>query len=290
MRLSCGDHSFPALPHEAVVELIATLDFEGVNLVLWGDRSRVRLSEVRRDVAGWAGRLNERVLGRGLEFGDIVCIAAAEYETLALNHPDTAERLSGRALFEDMLELNVRLGSPGLTMLPGIDWPDEQHETSLERAAEELQLRVALAQERGVPYSIEPHLGSVCHTPAEVAWLCEQAPGLTLTLDYTHWVAAGFEETASDQLLPYTRHFHARGGAPDRVQTPLKENTIDYERIVDALVAQGYDGFVCVEYVWTEWDGFNNVDVLSETAIMRDRVRARLAGKPWAYPDVLVGQ
>jgi sugar phosphate isomerase/epimerase len=289
MRLSCGDHSFPALPHEAVLELIATLGFDGVNLVLWGDRSRVRPADVQRDVAGWAGRLEERVRGRGLEFADIVCIAATEYEPLALNHPDAGERLAGRALFADMLELTARLGSPGLTMLPGIDWPGEDHETSLARAAAELRTRVALAQERGVPYSIEPHLGSVCHTPADVLWLCEQAPGLTVTLDYTHYVAANLPETDIDPLLPYTRHFHARGGAPGRMQTSLKQSTIDYDRIIDALTAQGYDGFVCIEYVWTEWDGLNDIDVLSETAILRDQIQARLAGEPWTYPDALTG-
>ena len=36
----------------------------------------------------------------------------------------------------------------------------------LERAADELGVRVAEASERGVRLSIEPHLGSVASTPA----------------------------------------------------------------------------------------------------------------------------
>jgi sugar phosphate isomerase/epimerase len=116
----------------------------------------------------------------------------------------------------------------------------------------------------------------------------ELAPGLELTLDYTHFVAQGFEESEIEPLVPHTRHFHTRGASKGRLQTSLKANTIDYEKAVDALVAHGYKGFVSVEYIWTEWERLNEVDVLSETIILRDRIRAKLAGRPWTYPAVPV--
>jgi sugar phosphate isomerase/epimerase len=284
VRLSCGDHSFPLVPHELALDLIATLGFEGLNLVIWGTRSEVRPDQVQDDVARWAGRLEERVRSRGLEFADVVCIPANDYATLALNHPDPAERERSFAFFEDMLEFTARLGAPGLTMLPGIDWPHEGHEDSLARAAEVLPARIEAARGRGVGFSIEPHLGSVCQTPADAAWLCEAAPGLELTLDYTHFVAQGFEEVDVDSLLAQTRHIHARGGASGRLQVSFADNSIDYERIVDLLREADYEGFVAVEYVWHEAEGLNEVDVLSETVILRDRLQALLAHDPRNVP------
>ena len=67
-------------------------------------------------------------------------------------------------------------------------------------------------------------------------------------------------------------------------QCCMKENTIDYEAVVDALAANGYDGFLAVEYVWIEWENMNRCDNVSETILMRDRLHAHLQGDSWTYP------
>jgi sugar phosphate isomerase/epimerase len=268
MRLSCGDHSFPLLPHEKALSIIASLGFDGVNLIVWGNRSHVRPDKVQADIASWAGRIEERVRSRELEFADVVLIPWTDYEVLALNHPDARERKRSGALFRDLLDFTARLGAPGLTILPGVNWPHETHEKSLSRAAAELPSRIDEARERGIAFSIEPHIGSVCETPADVAWLCREVPGLQLTLDYTHFVVHGFTESEIEPLLRHTRHLHARGGSKGRLQAPLRLNTIDYERIVDVLLQQGYDGHIAVEYVWVEMDEMDEVDILSETVMM----------------------
>jgi hypothetical protein len=109
-------------------------------------------------------------------------------------------------------------------------------------------------------------------------------PGLELTLDYTHFVAKGFTEVEIEPLLLRSRHFHARGGASGRIQTSLRESTIDYDRVVDVLIDSGYDQYIAVEYVWNEWERMNEIDVLSETVIFRDWLRAKFAGKRSAHP------
>ncbi len=154
-------------------------------------------------------------------------------------NPDPAEPQHGLSLFEDMLELTVRLGAPGLTMVPGIDWLHETHEESLMRAAAELGRRASAAREWGVRFSVEPHVGSVCRTPEDIARLCELAPDLELTLDYTHCASQGFTEQEIKPLLAHARHAHVRGGADGRLQTALRENTIDYERVIDELRKHG---------------------------------------------------
>jgi sugar phosphate isomerase/epimerase len=284
MPLSCGDHSFPVLPHEQTVELVKMLGFEAFDLAVMGNRSHVRPEVIRGDIPGWAGRLEERIRGRGLEIADVFCIPWTDFATMAPNNPDDAERERGAGLFRDMLELTVRLAAPGLTMVPGIDFPHETHDASLTRAAQELGRRAIAAHDAGVRFSVEPHVGSVCGTPADVARLVELAPELELTLDYTHYVSQGFAEAELEPLLPHARHFHARGGTAGRVQCALKDSTIDYGRAVEALLATGYDGALAVEYVWIDWERCNECDNVSETIILRDRLRAAIAGESWAYP------
>jgi sugar phosphate isomerase/epimerase len=72
------------------------------------------------------------------------------------------------------------------------------------------------------------------------------------------------------------------------MQTPVRESTIDVEAMVDALVAAGYDGFLGLEYVWLDWEHCNECDNLSETLLLRDRLRAKLAGRAWSYPEMVV--
>ena len=288
MRLACADDTFRLLDHEHIVELIRLLGLDGVDLCLMERRSSLRLDEVRADVAGWAGRLDERVRRNGLDIADVFVIPWTDFRTMAPNHPDPAERAASAALFEDMLELAVRLRSPGITILPGIEWENESPEESFGRAALELGRRVEAARARGVRLSIEPHFGSVVPTPARALELLERAPGLELTLDYSHFVYQGIPESEVEALAPFARHCHVRGARRGRMQAPLRESTIDFERMLDAMSEAGYDGYLGLEYVWLDWEHCNECDNLSETLLLRDRLRAKLEGRSWSYPEMVV--
>jgi hypothetical protein len=47
----------------------------------------------------------------------------------------------------------------------------------------------------------------------------------------------------------------------------------------------GYRGFFSIEYVWTDWQNLNQTDNVCETILMRDFVRATLAGEPYTPPS-----
>lgn len=288
MKLACADDTFRLLEHESILELVRLLGLDGVDVCLMEARSSLRLEDVRADVAGSAARLDEQVRGRGLEVADVFVIPWTDFRTLAPNHPDARERTASAALFEDMLDFAARLRSPGMTILPGIDWEHETPEDSLARAAVELGRRFDAASARGVRLSIEPHLGSVAHTPARALALLERVPGLELTLDYSHFVYQGIAESEIEALAPFARHCHVRGARQGRMQAPLRESRIDFERMVDVLADADYDGFVGLEYVWLDWEHCNECDNLSETILLRDRMREKFAGREWRYPEMVV--
>lgn len=287
MRLACGDHSFPLLRHEDVCRLAAMLGLEGIDIGLMGNRSHIRPEAIRDDVAGWADRVGRSVADAGIDVADVFLIPWSDFETMAPNHPDPVQREDAAAIFRLALDFAERIGAGGMTLLPGIDWPDEDHETGLKRAAQELTWRVDEARARGIRLSVEPHLGSNIAVPEEAARLVELTPGLELTLDYGHFTYQGIEDAAIEPLIAHARHFHARGAAPRRMQIGLKDNTIDYGRVVDAMREQGYDGWLAVEYVWSDWERCDESDNISETVLLRDRLKAALDGRPWDYPDGL---
>ena len=163
-----------------------------------------------------------------------------------------------------------------MTMLPGIDWPGESHEDSLARSAAELRWRVDEASAVGIALSVEPHVGSVIAAPEDAVQLCASTPNLMLTLDHTHFSYQGLPQDAADDLFPLTRHYHARGARSGRLQAPMNENELDFERIIEQLRAVDYAGYLAVEYVWIDWERCNECDNISETVMLRDRLRAAL--------------
>jgi len=265
------------------MDLIAALEFDAFDLSVMGNRSQIRPEHIRGDIPGAAAELDGLIKTRGLDLADVFVIPWTDLAVMAPNDPDARGRSLARAIFTDMLELASRLGSPGLTMLPGVEWPGVTHEDSLNRAAEELQWRAERAIERALHFSVEAHIGSVCATPEDVLRLLEMAPGLMLTLDYTHFVAQDIPQERVDQLLPRAAHVQIRGARPGHGQCGMRDNAIDYEKVVDGLQAVGYSGFLAVEYVWIEWEHMNECDNVSETILMRDRLQAKLDGRAWEY-------
>jgi sugar phosphate isomerase/epimerase len=187
-------------------------------------------------------------------------------------------------LFMDMLEFARRLEAPGMTILPGTRFGDEPWDDAIARSAQGLQARVDAAARHAIQVSVEGHVGSCVDTPEKLARLLDLTPGLRLTLDYTHYAYAGIADAEVERLIPYARHFQARGARPGKLQAKFSDNTIDYGRILQRLQETSYAGFFSIEYVWTEWQQLNETENICETILMRDFVRATLAGQPYTPP------
>jgi sugar phosphate isomerase/epimerase len=276
LRLACADFTFPLLPHTQVLKLISMLGFEGVDIGLFEGRTHIQPSHVSDNLPAQAKKLSAEVRGEGLEFADIF-YQASDFRVTAANDPDPKERQKSRELFQKMLEFTLRCNGPHMTSLPGVEWDGVPHDTSLQRCSEELAWRVEQARQVGVVYSVEAHVGSIVPSPAEARRLLDMTPGLTLTLDYTHFIKIGMSDDDCEALIPFASHFHARGGKLDRIQAAMKENVIDYERVIHAMQRANYPGYVGVENVWQEWEHCDEVDNVSETILMRDRLRAAAA-------------
>jgi sugar phosphate isomerase/epimerase len=160
-----------------------------------------------------------------------------------------------------------------VTTLPGVAFEGEPRSDSLGRAEHELAWRVDRARDGNITLGVEAHVGSIVAEPEAARQLVESVPGLTLTLDYTHFTRIGLPDSAVEPLVRHASHFHARGAREGRLQTSFTDNTIDYARVVEVMRAQGYAGYLGIEYVWIDWEHCNEVDNLSETIRFRDFLR-----------------
>jgi sugar phosphate isomerase/epimerase len=274
LKLACADFTFPLLPHGRVLDLIAMLEFDGVDIGLFEERSHLWPSKELKSPTNSGNRLHRKLAERGLKCADVFLQMDPSFVPYAINHPEAARRRRARDWFLKTLDYAAAAGAKHVTALPGVRFETEAPSVSWQRTCDELAWRDAQAKSSGIVFSVEAHVGSIAPDPKTALRLVRDVQGLTLTLDYTHFTRVGFPDSATEPLVAHASHFHARGARKGRLQSPFSKNTIDYARVLQAMRKANYRGYVGVEYVWIDWEHCNEVDNLSETIQMRDFLRA----------------
>jgi len=269
---SCADFTFPLLSHEKVLDLLQLLEFSAVDLGIFEDRSHHYPSEIAQDPSAAADRLKDSLDRRGLTPADVFVQTGAEPPVAAANDPDSAVRTRNVATFDAMINFTAHLGAKHLTGLPGVAHEGSDPQADWDLAVAEARRRAEVCRERGITYAVEPHIGSILPDPPTTLRFLEAVPGLTLTLDYGHFIYEGVDNASVHPLIPHASHFHARGGAKGLLQTPVEENEIDFPAILRQLRDCGYSGYLCLEYVYVNWAGCNRTDNLSETLRLREQL------------------
>ena len=272
-KFACADFTFPLLPHERSLDLIAALEFEGVDIGLFEGRSHLWPSQEFEDLEGSARRLQKQLEDRGLQAADIFLQMDPDFVPFAINHPETDRRAKARHWFSQTLAYAAACGSRHVTTLPGVYFEDVPAEESFALSLEELAWRVEQAQAYDIVFGVEAHVGSIAPDPGAAERLVQSVPGLTLTLDYTHFTRMGLPDSQVEPLVKYASHFHVRGARQGRLQASFADNIIDYWRVFEVMQASGYQGWLGIEYVWIDWEHCNECDNLSETILFRDYLR-----------------
>jgi len=271
-KLACADFSFPLLSHDAAVRLISLLGLRGVDIGLFAGRSHLRPEKELNRAEKNGASLRRRLKEQGLVAADIFLQVHDNFTDFAVNHPEVKRREFARGQFLKALDYAAAAGSDHVSILPGVTFPDESRESSLARSAEELAWRVDRAASMRLTVGIEPHVGSIVDTPGRAMKLAGMVPGLGFTLDYAHFTRAGIPDADIEPMCARATHFHARCARKGRLQSSFKENTIHFGRVLEALNKNRFRGWIAVEYVWIDWEHCNEVDVLSETILLKDHL------------------
>jgi sugar phosphate isomerase/epimerase len=276
-KLASADFTFPLLEHDKVLDLIAALELDGIDIGLFEGRSHLWPSREFENLARSADALRKKLADRGLAPADVFLQLAPDFVPYAINQPDATRRGAARDQFLRTLEYASRLGSPHVTTLPGVYFDGiESAADSWQRSQEELAWRVEQARLHAITFSVEAHVGSLAPNPREAERLVGGVPGLSLTLDYTHFTRIGLPDIEVEPLVRYATHFHVRGAREGRLQAGFAANTIDYARVLQAMRQTGYRGYLGIEYVWIDWEHCNESDNLSETILFRDFLRSQM--------------
>jgi sugar phosphate isomerase/epimerase len=268
-RYSCAEYTFPLLPRSQRFGLLRMLGFEYVDIGLFERSSDLRPSQLAVDPKRFTRQLKASLTSARLRASDIFLQIGLDPTLSAANDPSPKVRSRNRTSFMQALDLCTALGCTHMTGLPGVRHAGLRVADEFALACKETAWRVRTASQAGVTYAIEAHIGSLCADVATTRRFVETVPGLSLTLDYGHFVAENIPSREVHSLLPFASHVHVRGGAPGQLQVPLADNKIDFKGMIRRLQKQESDVFLALEYVWTEWRQCNRTDNVSETILLR---------------------
>ena len=265
LNLSCTDFSFPLLDHDRALAVIALLGFRGVDIGLFEGHGHLKPGRELKQAGQSGAKLKRRMEEHGLKAADIFLQIHERFAEFAVNHPEIKKRAFARDQFFRVLDYANAAGADHITVLPGVTFKSESRDDSVRRSAEALAWRVAQAKAARLQLAVEPHVGSLIDTPERALDLVKRVPGLGFTLDCAHFTRAGISDARIEPLTRFATHLHARAARSGRLQSSLKENTIDFPRLLAVLNKNQFTGWIALEFVWMDWEHCNEVDIISES-------------------------
>lgn len=136
-----------------------------------------------------------------------------------------------------------------LSTVPVLSLPASPAGCGLDAEVERLKKLVPISEQEGVLLAVPTEMGTVTEDPSACAELCQRVPGLSLTLDPSHFIAGQKEARDFDGLYPYVRHVRLRdtGRGPNQFQVRVGQGEVEYGRIVSQLARHRYDRLLTVE-------------------------------------------
>ena len=86
--LASADFTFPLLPHDNVLDLIAALELNGIDIGLFEGRSHLWPSREFKDLPRSAKALRDKLADRGLAPADVFLQLDPDFVPYAINQPD----------------------------------------------------------------------------------------------------------------------------------------------------------------------------------------------------------
>lgn len=265
MRIACHAWAYNNLPLEEAMGTIARLGFRYIDL---GSGPHLDVNRAAAHPDTEAAAICQLLDQFGLTLTDLYLLLPY------INAPDPAQREAQLSLFERLVPFAVALGTPGITVSPGIVQKEDGPEHSLARSIPALLRMIQAAEDTDLRIAFEPHMDSVAQKPKQALLLLEAVPGLSVTLDYAHFACQGIVRREIEPLMEHVAHVQIRQAKRNVLQTAYGDGTINLQQLLQDLYDAEYRGALCVEYMTTfGWHGMKKVSISTEVVRTRDALR-----------------
>jgi hexulose-6-phosphate isomerase len=185
--------------------------------------------------------------GAGIE---IASVMATTHWQLPLSSTDEAVRVEGVRGVEESLKVADWAGTDTVLVVPGVVDEDNQYHAALDLAAKSVRELLPVAEDLGVTIALENVWNKFLLSPVEMRDFIDQFDsehvaayfdvGNILLYGYpVHWI-----EVLGERIVRvHVKDFNTES----RTFVPLLTGSVDYPRVINALLGIGYDGWLTAE-------------------------------------------
>jgi len=119
--------------------------------------------------------------------------------------------------------------------------PSGELGTPFNAEIERLRELVTIASLEGVLVGVKTEIGCITQDPDTVAVLCDNAKGLGITLDPSHYICGPNQGANFDRVMKYVYHVHLRDSTKEKLQVRVGQGDVEYGRLITQLTKHGYD-------------------------------------------------
>ena len=259
IHVGCCSYNFRGLNLEDSLKLTASLGFKYANIGAYDDSHPVPPSLILTRPEAIGKEIRNGCAKYGItpvEF--FICSVSTgniggemgKEERVWPNDPDKPRREKMLEAFKKVCACAAEAGLRNIMGVPGLEGlnpaPDEGLSVSVETLAQMLEI----AKGYNVALTIEPHTGSITATPEKVLNLIKQVPGLTLSLDHTHFIGTGHSVEAILPLHEYASHLHGKPANKNATKCLFYEGEDFFTPVLRDFVKRNWEGVIAVECMY----------------------------------------
>lgn len=225
MYVSVSTDCFPEISMPEVIDSFVDLEFTTVEIALREDGTVLSPSRIEDQF-------------------DKACNLACRSHRLEVASYDVHIEATGEEYFQQF-ESICKLGKA--TKVVTLTVPSSELGTPFNEEVERLQRLVEIAETEGVRVAMKSQIGRLSEDPDTVKVLCDNAKGIGLTLDPSHYQCGPASHKNIEKIMEYVFHVHLRDSKGDQLQVRVGQGEIDYGRVVTLLERVGYSHALSIQ-------------------------------------------
>ncbi|MCH7727906.1 MAG: sugar phosphate isomerase/epimerase [Planctomycetes bacterium] len=218
----------------------------------------LEFSSVEISVHEHGDHLKPSTVAADLDQAIDICLNTRRLDIVAYSVDSAAE---GEEFFE---QFDACCKLARATKVVTITVPSAEFGTPFNEEVERLRRLVYIAETHGVRVSIKSQTGRASEDPDTVGVLCNNVPGLGLTLDPSHYICGPHAGRNIDRLLKYVHHVQLRDTSKEELQVRIGQGEIEYGKLISQLRKEGYHRALTVDI-----KPMDDVDHMGELRKMR---------------------
>lgn len=218
----CFSHLTVSL--DELLDRVTDIGFTSIELVV-GEGKLIESSTIAStsDLISRVLRTSRRVL------------ASAYYLSLDPNVPDYSDIFYQTCLLARMTTVVLVVVRPSMA---GIPYNDE---------VDRLRALVDTGKKQGVVVAITTEHARITETPDAVYSLCKAVPGLSVSLDPSHYIYGYPKPKDYDSIMPHVAHLRLRDTSSKVFQTQVGQGKLEYSKLMIQLKKCNYQRALCVD-------------------------------------------